>query len=133
VEFIPLGPGDWELGKTLQEKCTNLKVHTLLTLETMVPIFSGSKLCVSMRLHGLIFSALHDCLPVGLNYDPKVEAICKQLRVPFWELHALADLAEGLQEVLGHAHQHRLEYRKALEGLQVGALQNRDMLARVLR
>ncbi len=132
-EFIPLGPGDFEMGKRLQEKCTDLKVHPLLTLETMGRIFSRGSLCVSMRLHGLIFSALYDCLPVGLNYDPKVEAICEQLEIPFWELDALVHLDAGIAEVWQNADQHRLRYRRALEDLRKGALKNRAMLARVMR
>ena len=133
VEFIPLGPGDLEMGNRLQEKCADLKVHSDLTLKTLDQIFVGTDLCVSMRLHGLIFSALHDCLPIGLNYDPKVEALCQQLEIPFWELDALADLGEGINEVLQNADQHRIKYRRALGNLREGALKNRAMLARVMR
>lgn len=133
VGFIPLGPGDLEMGRELQEKCTGLQVHSDLTLDTLRQVFVGVDLCVSMRLHGLIFSALHDCLPIGLNYDPKVEAICQQLEIPFWELDNLAELDGGIDEVLQNAEQHRLRYRRALSNLRDGALRNRAMVARVMR
>lgn len=133
VEFIALGPGDLEMGRDLQESCAALRIHSGLTLDTLRQVFGGVDLCVSMRLHGLIFSALHDCLPIGLNYDPKVEAICQQLEIPFWELDLLAELDSGIDEVLQNADQHRLRYQRALRNLRDGALRNRAMLARVMR
>ncbi len=132
VEFIPLGPGDLEMGHTLQHQNSELNVHPQLTLATLENTFSGATLCVSMRLHGLIFSALHDCQPIGLNYDPKVVAICQQLQLPFWELEELNGLNQGLQILLGRAEQHRSEYRGALANLRGTALKNRAMLAQVL-
>jgi polysaccharide pyruvyl transferase CsaB len=132
VEFLPLGPGDLAMGHVLQERSSNLKVHQTITLETLGEVFSGARLFVSMRLHGLIFSALHDCQPIGLNYDPKVAAISQQLRIPYWELKDVRDLGLGIDQVLQSAEQHRLDYRLALEDLRYAALKNRAMLAQVL-
>ncbi|MCK9524548.1 MAG: polysaccharide pyruvyl transferase CsaB [Limnochordia bacterium] len=132
VEFLPLGPGDLEMGQALQERCSDLKVHQGVTLETLGQVFSGASLFVSMRLHGLIFSALHDCQPLGLNYDPKVAAISEQLQIPCFELEDVGDLALGVDRVLQNADQHRLDYRKALEVVRISALKNRAMLARVV-
>lgn len=133
VEFIPLGPGDWEMGCLLQEAYPAVKVHPRLTLDSYAQVFTGAGLCISMRLHGLIFSALHDCLPVGLNYDPKVRALCTQLKIPCWEIGNIADLAAGIEPLVHRAEQHRLDYRRSLEELRSGAMQNRTVLAKVLR
>lgn len=133
VEFLPLGPGDLEMGQILRGESPGLRVHPQLTLATLQETFLGASLCVSMRLHGLIFSALHDCQPIGLNYDPKVAAICQQLNIPFWELEELSELNLGVDYVLRQAEQHRLDYHRALENLRSAALKNRAMLARVLR
>ena len=133
VEFVPLGPGDAAMGRALQGGCADLKVHPNLTLETMGKVLSGANLFISMRLHGLIFGALHDCLPIGLNYDPKVEAISKQLMTPFWELGDLGDLGQGVGQILHRAKEHRLDYRRALVNLHGAAMGNRAMLARALR
>lgn len=132
VEFVPLGPGDLEMGLTLRERTYNLTVHQDVRLETLRDLFSGAGLFVSMRLHGLIFSVLHDCQPLGLNYDPKVSAISQQLNIPCWELKDVANLCSGVEQVLERAEQYRLDYRRALEGLRQAALNNRVMLARVL-
>lgn len=133
IEFIPLGPGDEVLGRTLLKFCPGLKMHAQLKLESAGQVFSGAGLCISMRLHGLIISALQDCLPIGLNYDPKVRAICQQLQIPCLELGQLAELGSILDKVWQDGSEHRLKYRKALEGLRAGALKNRAMLARLLR
>lgn len=133
VEFIPLGPGDFEMGQVLQGQNADLRVHPQLTQASLAEVFRGAHACVSMRLHGLILSALHECQPIGLNYDPKVVAICEQLQVPFWELEDVADLGQGLENVWSTAEQHRLDYLSALEYLRGAALKNRAMLARVLR
>lgn len=133
IEFIPFGPGDAAMGRLLQDGFRELRVHSDLALDNLGNVFSGASLCISMRLHGLIFSALHDCLPLGLNYDPKVEAICKQLAIPFWEIEELGDLGLGLGQVRKRAKEHRQEYQGTLQKLHQGALQNRIMLAQVLR
>ncbi len=132
IEFIPLGPGDEELGRSLQHSCSELKIAEQLTLESAAGVFAGAALCVSMRLHGLIFSALHDCMPIGLNYDPKVEAICRQMQIPWLELGQLAELGSVIDEVWREASQHRLKYHQALDTLREASLKNRSMLARVL-
>ncbi|NLL47304.1 MAG: polysaccharide pyruvyl transferase CsaB [Firmicutes bacterium] len=132
VEFLPLGPGDREMGQGLQERNRDLKVYQGITLESMGQVFSGASLFVSMRLHGLIFSVLHDCQPLGLNYDPKVSAICEQLHIPCLELEDVSGLGAASVQVRQEAETYRLAYSQALEGLRDAALQNRTMLARVL-
>lgn len=133
LEFVPLGPGDLEIGSFLKSKFPHLKVHTDVRLRDLIEIFSGARLFISMRLHGLIFSVLHDCLPIGLNYDPKVVAICNQLKIPYWEIGNLPSLGKGVGEVLASEEQYQLAYQRARQALKKRALLNRQVLARVLR
>lgn len=132
VEFVPLGPGDRDLGFDLQGKCPALEVHPDVTLAHYAQVLNGADLFLSMRLHGVILGALHDTLPLGLNYDPKVKAICAQLKTPCWEIGSAADLGLGIRSVLQDADQIRLNYHQALEGLRQDALGNRRMLGQVL-
>ncbi|NLJ80889.1 MAG: polysaccharide pyruvyl transferase CsaB [Firmicutes bacterium] len=132
VEFIPLGPGDLQLGHNLQSQIPSLLVHPALTLENYKQIFKRASLCVSMRLHGLIFSAIENVLPVGVNYDPKIRAVSKQLDILSWEINNLASLDQGVgiswQEYAG-----RLERcQRAATKLRRKAFLNRQMLARAL-
>lgn len=132
VEFIPLGPGDAELGETLREELEGFAIRPNISLATLADAFKGARLCVSMRLHGTIFAALHDVLPIALNYDPKVSAIGAQLQVPCWDLADLAFLTKGVEELLADYDRHRSTYHGALGRLREQALINRTVLARVL-
>lgn len=133
VEFIPLGPGDRELGEDLQGRRPALKVHPTLTLETVDQVYGGASCCISMRLHGIIFAAIQDVLPLGLNYDPKVQVICEQLQIPYWELEDVSTLGEGVVEVLANGERYGRLYRDALGELRKQALGNQVMLAQVLK
>lgn len=133
IEFIPLGPGDGEIGLRLQALCPALTVHPQLTLARYPQVYAGAALCVSMRLHGIIFSALADVLPVGLNYDPKVEAISSQLGIPLWRLPELAGLETAVPKLMVDAETYRTSYQRALTELRQGALGNRTLLAKFVR
>ena len=48
----------------------------------MLELFACFDLVVGMRLHALIFGALAGLLPVGLSYDPKVDAFLQAVGAP---------------------------------------------------
>lgn len=133
LEFIPIGPGDREIGHSLQGSFPGLKLHPTLTLSTYKEVYRGARFCLSMRLHGLIFSALEDVQPLGLNYDPKVEAISGQLQIPFWNLEEIKDLDLGLTKVLEQEERYRAQYQVALQELNALAKLNRASLAQILK
>lgn len=133
VEFVPLGPGDGELGRFLQAELPELEIHPQLSLESCSKVLRGAAVFLSMRLHGLIFGALQGCLPLGLNYDPKVEAISAQLDIPLWELDHVANLPAELEQVLTRFGQLRASCERALTELHTRALKNQEVLARGLR
>jgi len=133
VEFLPLGPGDAELGAFLQSRLLGLTVRPRPGLGEVEQVFHGAALCLSMRLHGVVFSALNDCQPVGINYDPKVASLCAQLQVPWIEVNHLGQLPELVGRVLEEGEQLRRDYRLALRELQQRAECNRRVLAQVLR
>ncbi|NMB01754.1 MAG: hypothetical protein GX971_09645, partial [Firmicutes bacterium] len=55
------------------------------------------------------------------------------LGIPFWELTDLESLGRGVGRVLNGEEQHRVEYQRALTELRERAMQNRQVLAGVLR
>lgn len=65
--------------------------------------FGRMSLAVSMRLHGLIF-ALRDGVPaMGISYDPKVEAFCREAALPCVPLaEADADTLRRLADEAAH-------------------------------
>jgi len=133
VEFIPLGPGDEVMGKILRLECPNLVVHPTLTLFNYGEVFADAHLCISMRLHGIIFSALHQVLTIGLNYDPKVEAISKQLSIPLWDLDSLLGIEEFAWRVLKRRDYYEKELSQAVKNLSSISATNRSMLAQALK
>lgn len=132
VEFIPLGPEDRELGLVLQEEISELKVWPTLNRQIVDKAYAGATFCVSMRLHGLIFAALNGVLPLGLNYDPKVEAICKQLAVPWVDLTDLEILPSTLEVVNRERARYGETCTKALKCLEKRAQGNFLKLTQVV-
>lgn len=132
VEFLPLGPGDRQLGEYLEGRLRHFAIQPDVSLANLVQPFQGARLCVSMRLHGVIFSALHDVLPLAVDYDPKVREVSGQLHVPCWDLEDLPSLTAGLEEIAANYEQHRLRYQKSLSKLREWAQGNQKVLARVL-
>ncbi|MDR5709848.1 MAG: polysaccharide pyruvyl transferase CsaB [Armatimonadota bacterium] len=55
--------------------------------------FCGAGLVVAMRFHALLFAALAGAVPVGIAYDPKVQALVDQL--PGVEVVSLEELSRG--------------------------------------
>ncbi|HHT43007.1 MAG TPA: polysaccharide pyruvyl transferase CsaB [Firmicutes bacterium] len=133
VEFAPLGPGDEELGRALEAGCPELRVHPKVELGHVDSVFQGAALCISMRLHGVIFSVLNDCQPVAVSYDPKVEAVSSQLKTPYIEVEGLEGLNDLITQVLLNSEEMRTEYQRSLADLRRRAEHNRKALAQVLR
>ena len=133
VEFAPLGPGDEELGRALEAGCPELRVHPKVELGHVDSVFQGAALCISMRLHGVIFSVLNDCQPVAIGYDPKVEAVSSQLKTPYIEVEGLEGLSDLITQVLLNSEEMRTEYQRSLADLRRRAEHNRKALAQVLR
>jgi polysaccharide pyruvyl transferase CsaB len=69
-----------------------------LATQGMLDLFACFDLVVGMRLHALIFAALAGTAPVGLTYDPKVDAFLHAIGAP--APMAVQDLRG--EDLLGH-------------------------------
>lgn len=143
VAFLPIGGApDAEVSTLVIRKCKTAPV--LLpecTLERAANIIRRAKAVVGMRLHALILAARYEVPFLAIPYDPKVTALCEDLRYPmpplftlnppspkpeFEEVDALADeFWERRQALSAHL-------RGAGERLRQLALRNFEVLDELL-
>jgi polysaccharide pyruvyl transferase CsaB len=72
-------PVGQELLELMQEEAFLLEqIYTPLE---MLEIFSELELLIGVRLHSLIFAAIHSVPFIALNYDPKIESFIREIGV----------------------------------------------------
>ncbi|UMZ75086.1 polysaccharide pyruvyl transferase CsaB [Natranaerofaba carboxydovora] len=93
IIFIPFKHlDDLEISQYAMKKAeeNNLEAKMIknnYTPEEVLGIISEMDILIGVRLHSLIFSAIGNTLPLGISYDPKVDAFLEQL-----ELDSISDI-----------------------------------------
>lgn len=133
VYFVPLGPGDQEIGAELAQAVPKLQILQPQSWQEAAKFMASTQISVSMRLHGLIFAAQGGTLPIGLNYDPKVAALAQQLGIM---LRSGTPTAQLTYDIL-RLHEFRKAYKKAIAArvdvLHQSAKKHRGLLGLHLR
>ncbi|SMB91385.1 polysaccharide pyruvyl transferase CsaB [Thermanaeromonas toyohensis ToBE] len=137
VLFLPLHfPRDveacWQVQRLMNRPATVVKEK--LTLEDAVGIISSLDFLVGMRLHALILGAVLEVPFIGLSYDPKVEAFCRQVEQPYLPLNFLhyEDLIFIFKRVLYELPSIREGLRRAVEELRPLAQSNAVLALKLL-
>lgn len=69
-----------EIYEKIEKKFYNIYlVKEYLHVNDYLSLIGNLDICVSMRLHGLIFSTLMGVYPIGISYDPKIDGFMKEL------------------------------------------------------
>jgi polysaccharide pyruvyl transferase CsaB len=98
-------------------------------------VFAGFELVVGMRLHALILAALASAAPVGLSYDPKIDAFLEGLGAPGFGLPLDAEsprIVETAEAAWQAVRQDPAGYARRVEALRSLAARNNERLAEVL-
>lgn len=132
IRFIPIGPGDAELGLMLQRHLPRLELSEPIALDNFRSQLGQLRLFISMRLHGVILGALSGVVPIALNYDPKIHATCEQLGCRWVELVELDLLPRLTRDVLENYALNRDQQTHQLARLRQYAARNQDLLRQVL-
>ncbi|MEN6548212.1 MAG: polysaccharide pyruvyl transferase CsaB [Armatimonadia bacterium] len=77
--------------------------HEVLSPADSMALVRGARAVIAMRLHAMIFAAAQYTPAIGISYDPKVDAFCRQSGHPVLQLHEVTTerLEECLQQTLG--------------------------------
>ncbi len=135
ITFAALGPGDEEMGARLsaEAELVDLRIRRPENLDEVMGLFAAHTAAVCMRLHGLLFAAVTGCLPLGISYDPKVEAAAEQLGIEAVSMGEVSLLGPQLDALWQHREENRSALSSRVQQLKLLEKHNQNVLRSVLQ
>jgi polysaccharide pyruvyl transferase CsaB len=97
-------------------------------------VFRGVEMSIGMRLHSLIMAASEGSRCFALSYDPKVNHLMEDLKIPGWDLHNLPNDVELISKTwIDYYHHGESLSDTKIQSLVNGAFLHRDVLSKVLK
>ncbi|MEL6319806.1 MAG: polysaccharide pyruvyl transferase CsaB [Cyanobacteria bacterium J06626_14] len=86
--------------------------------------FKGVEMAIAMRFHGLIMAAASECRCFAISYDPKVDQLMQDVKLPGWKV---ADIPEDPNVICTTWLDHYAN-GIGLSSVQIGALSDRALI-----
>ncbi|MDB9459188.1 polysaccharide pyruvyl transferase CsaB, partial [Dolichospermum circinale CS-545/17] len=97
-------------------------------------VFRGVEMSIGMRLHSLIMAASEGSRCFALSYDPKVNHLMEDLKIPGWDLKNLPEDVELISKTwIDYYHHGESLSDTKIQSLVNGAFLHRDLLSKVLK
>ncbi|MFN5240579.1 MAG: polysaccharide pyruvyl transferase CsaB [Aphanizomenon sp.] len=97
-------------------------------------VFRGVEMSIGMRLHSLIMAASEGSRCFALSYDPKVNHLMEDLKIPGWDLHNLPNDVELISKTwIDYYYNGKSLSDTKIQSLVNGAFLHRDLLSKVLK
>lgn len=97
-------------------------------------VFRGVEMSIGMRLHSLIMGAGEGSRCFALSYDPKVNHLMEDLKIPGWDLKDLPEDVELISKTwIDYYHHGAALSPNKIQSLVNGAFLHRDLLSKVLK
>ncbi|MFN7200746.1 MAG: polysaccharide pyruvyl transferase CsaB [Aphanizomenon sp.] len=97
-------------------------------------VFRGVEMSIGMRLHSLIMAASEGSRCFALSYDPKVNHLMEDLKIPGWDLKDLPEDVELISKTwIDYYHHGAALSPNKIQSLVNGAFLHRDLLSKVLK
>jgi polysaccharide pyruvyl transferase CsaB len=140
--FLPLGgAGDAAVSTDVIRACqSNPVLLPECTLAKAASILRGARVVVGMRLHSLILAARYGVPFLAIAYDPKVSALCEDLRYPLEPLWTPgtsrpSDVAvdAAVDRLMGGRDALAAQLSDVRDAVRAAAERNFDVLGELLR
>ncbi len=139
--FVPFGgQADAEAATIVIRRCRSKPTLVALDgLDAIAAAIARAKIVIGVRLHALILAARFGVPFLALAYDPKVEALCRDLDYPLpslWSpaLHALdpPGITQAVDGVWSRGDELRALLQRQAVRMRADAGRNFDVLARLV-